>query len=324
MSRSVPSSVAAVRGAHRFAAFLACCVVLLISAGALVTSKQAGLSVPDWPLSYGSLNPPRWWEIENVRAEHGHRLIAGTVALMTVVLSVWLHRRESRRWVRRLSLVAVGTVLAQALLGGLTVLFFLPTPISVSHAGLAQLFLCLVVTLAMVTAANWPRDRGRGGTQLLPLAPITTVAVYLQILLGAVMRHSGAGLAIPDFPLAFGRLVPPELSFPIAIHFAHRLGAVTVATLVVATLVQAARRGWQHAGVRAPVLVLGLLVTAQITLGAFVVLTEKAVLVNTAHVGVGATLLATSLVLSLNSWRYGRGGDDVSPVEMRAVEGVAS
>lgn len=306
MSRSASHSVKAVRGLHLFAAFLACYVVLLITAGALVKSLEAGLSVPDWPLSYGSLNPPRWWEIENVRAEHGHRLIAGSVALMTIALSVWIYRRESRRWVKRLSLAAVAAVLAQALLGGLTVLFFLPTSISVSHAGLAQLFLCMIVTLAMVTSASWPRDAARGrGTQLLGLAPVTTVAVYVQILLGAVMRHSGAGLAIPDFPLVFGRLVPPKLSFPIAIHYAHRVWAMVLVILVVATLAQAARRGWRLPGIRIPVLTLGVLVTAQITLGAFVVLTEKAVLVNTLHVGVGATVLATSLVLSLNSWRYG-------------------
>jgi len=113
--QSTPSTA---RAPHRFAVFLACCVVLLITAGALVTSKQAGLAVPDWPLSYGSLNPPRWWQIENVRAEHGHRLIAGTVALMTVALAVWLHRREPRRWVKRLSLVAVAAVHSACASGG--------------------------------------------------------------------------------------------------------------------------------------------------------------------------------------------------------------
>ncbi len=151
---------------------------------------------------------------------------------------------------------------------------------------------------------------------------MTTAAVYLQILIGAVMRHSGAGLAIPDFPLAFGRLVPPEFTFPIAIHYTHRLGAVVVAALIVSTIAQAVRYGWCHAGVRLPAIGLGLLVITQITLGATVVLTEKAVLWNTLHVGVGALVLATSLVLSLNGWRLGGRHETVASGEP-AMEGVA-
>ena len=310
-------------GPHRFAAFLACCVVLLITAGALVTSKQAGLSVPDWPLSYGGLNPPRWWQIENVRAEHGHRLIAGTVALMTVLLAVWLHRRESRRWVRRLSLVAVAAVLAQALLGGMTVLFFLPTPVSVSHAGLAQLFLCLVVTLAVVTAPSWPRRPGWRSGHAVPVARWTTACIYGQILLGAVVRHTDSGLAIPDFPLAFGKLIPPSWDFGIAIHFAHRMGALIVVSMIAATWVSARRSAWRHRGIRLPALLLLLLVGVQVTLGALVVLTGKAVLPNTVHVAVGATVLATSLVLTLGSWRLGSGTGGAK-VGATAAEGAPS
>lgn len=293
------------RGPHRFAVFLACAVVLLITAGGLVKSLEAGLSVPDWPTSYGGFNPPRWWEIENVRAEHGHRLIAGTVALLTVGLAVWLHLRERRRWVKRLSLVAVAAVLLQALLGGITVLFFLPTVISVSHAALAEIFLCLVVTLAVVTSPGWRRQRDRAAASppRISLAPLLVGTVFVQILIGAVMRHTGAGLAIPDFPLAFGRLVPPELTFPIAVHYTHRVGAVLVAALVVGVIVQVARWGWWHPGLRYPALALGLLVAVQITLGALVVLSGRAVLPNTVHVGVGATVLALSMVLSLNARR---------------------
>src|SRR5436305_976941 len=134
---------------HRFATVLACLVVLLIAAGALVKSKEAGLSVPDWPLSYGGFNPPHWWRIETVRAEHGHRMFAGTIALLTVLLAILLQRGERRAWVRRLGWSAVGAVLAQAVLGGITVLFFLPPAISIAHAGLAELFLCLVTAIAV-------------------------------------------------------------------------------------------------------------------------------------------------------------------------------
>jgi heme a synthase len=300
------------RGLHRYASLLACAIVLLIAAGGWVKSLEAGLAVPDWPLSYGSLNPPRWWQIENVRAEHGHRLLAGTVALLTVGLAVWTSRQEERRWVRRLGWLAVAAVVAQAALGGLTVLFFLPTAISVSHAALAELFLCLVTTLAVVTSRAWVQARPgasslplgtlRGALSLARHAAALTALVYGQILLGAIVRHTGAGLAIPDFPLVFGGWVPAQWSFPVGIHYAHRLGALAVAVTAGWLLVRLARSGvWLGASV--PRWALGALVVTQIGLGGAVVLTGKAPLVNTLHVATGASLLAVSLILSL---RLGR------------------
>lgn len=296
------------RGLHRFAVLLACAVVLLITAGGLVKSLEAGLSVPDWPLSYGSLNPPRWWQIETVRAEHGHRLIAGTVALLTIALAVWVGRRDERRWVRRLAYLAVVAVVAQALLGGLTVLLFLPAPISVSHAALAQIFLCLIVTIAVVTSRWWLTGReafedSGSVRRVARLATAATALIYLQILVGAVMRHTGAGLAIPDFPLAFGGLIPPRFDFGIAIHFAHRLGALLVATVIFWTFGRVLRLTSQERRLVTSSGVMTLLVLIQGTLGGLVVLTSKAPLPNTLHVGTGAALLATSLSLSLASWR---------------------
>jgi cytochrome c oxidase assembly protein subunit 15 len=295
------------RGIHLFAVVLAFAVVLLITAGGLVKSLEAGLSVPDWPLSYGSLNPPRWWQIETVRAEHGHRLIAGTVALLTIALAIWIGRREERRWLRRLAYLAVATVLAQALLGGLTVLFFLPTPISVSHAGLAQIFLCLIVTIAVVTSRWWvegtaPVEDSGAFRRVAQLATATTGLIYLQILVGAIMRHTGAGLAIPDFPLAFGGLIPPRFDFAIGIHFAHRLGALLVATVIFWTFGRVLRLASQARRLVASSGIMTLLVLVQGTLGGFVVLSGKAALPNTLHVGTGAALLAVSLILVLTSW----------------------
>ncbi len=319
------------RGLHRFAIVLVCCVILLISAGALVTSTESGLSVPDWPLSYGSLNPPSWWTISTVRAEHGHRLIAGTVATLTVILAVWIGVRENRRWVRRLAYLAVATVLSQALLGGLTVLFFLPTPVSVAHASLAEVFLCLTVTLAVVTSRWWRRAEGEpatvpGARRLFDVARVTTGLVFFQIFLGAVMRHSGAGLAIPDFPLVFGGLIPPAFDFPIAIHYSHRLGALAVTAAVVVTLVRALRLPSAAAGLRAVAVGLATLVAIQISLGAAVVLTGKAVVPNTAHVATGATILATSLLLTLGSWRSARAAVPSSAGAVRdpAFEGTGA
>jgi cytochrome c oxidase assembly protein subunit 15 len=300
-------------GIHRFATVLACLVVLLIAAGALVKSKEAGLSVPDWPLSYGGFNPPHWWRIETVRAEHGHRMFAGTIALLTTLLAILLQRKDRRPWVRGLGWSAVGAVVAQAVLGGVTVLLFLPPAVSIAHAGLAELFLCLVTALAVVTGRSfWTAPSGTVSPDargVATLAAATTAMVYVQILLGAVMRHNGAGLAIPDFPLAFGRLVPDHFDFKIGIHYAHRLGALTVAILVLWTAARILSRFRHERTLTLPALGMVGLVVLQITLGALVVLTRKAVTPNTVHVATGASLLATSLVLSLYSRRLARAAE---------------
>ncbi len=291
---------------HKYAVVLVCMVVGLISAGALVTSTGAGLSVPDWPTSYGGINPPNWWRISTVRAEHGHRLIAGTIGLMTIFLAVWIHRAESRDWVKRLAWAALATVVVQAFLGGTTVLFYLPTAISVAHAGTAQLFLCLVTLIAVVTSKSWIRlsqelwptyngDRPRRITRWLPFA------VYAQVLVGAIMRHSGAGLAIPDFPLVFGGLLPSDWSFPIAIHYLHRVGALVVGVWIVMAWLETRRGGETVRGVVWPTWVLLVLLATQITLGALVVLSGKAPLPNTIHVTVGASIFAVSILLAANT-----------------------
>ena len=297
------------RSRHRFAVLLTFAVVALVAAGALVTSKGAGLSVPDWPLSYGSLNPPQWWEIENVRAEHGHRLFAGLVALFTATLAAWTWRCEPRRWVRRLCYSAVAVVLLQAVLGGLTVLLFLPTSVSVGHAGIAEIFLGLITTLAVVTSRGWLEEHSEEGLHASQFEAIRRAAVslsalvYCQILVGAVMRHSGAGLAIPDFPLAFGRLIPRDWSFAIGIHYVHRLGGVIIAATILVVFFRILRRALAVRALLVPSALLVVLVCTQIVLGGAVVLTGKAVLPNTIHVGVGASIWAMSLVLALNATR---------------------
>jgi cytochrome c oxidase assembly protein subunit 15 len=127
------------RNVHSFAVFTALCTFGLLIAGALVTSNDAGLSVPDWPLSYGSLMPPM---VGGIFYEHGHRMIAAFVGTLSVILAIWLWRVEQRAWVRWLGVAAVGAVVAQGILGGITVLFFLPPAVSSAHATLAQLFFC--------------------------------------------------------------------------------------------------------------------------------------------------------------------------------------
>ena len=291
------------RGLHRFAVATAAATLLLVVAGGLVTSTESGLSVPDWPTTYGQ-NPftfpvSKW--VGGIRFEHTHRLVASTVGLMTVVLAVWLQLREKRQWVRRLGWAALAAVVAQGVLGGLTVLFLLPTAVSVAHACLAQTFFGIAVTLAVVTSPRFAAGESAPSSAVSRASVLATALVFLQLLLGAVMRHTKAGLAIPDFPLAFGRLVPPMTSFAVAIHFAHRVGAVVVACGVAACVVLAVRAG--RPGLARMAWFMAVIVAAQGTLGALTVLSKKDVLITTAHVATGALLLGASVVFALISRR---------------------
>jgi heme a synthase len=290
---------------HPFAAFVAAATALLIFAGGLVTSTGSGLSVPDWPNTYGwfMFAFPLEKMVGGIFYEHSHRLIASVVGFLIVVLAVWLWRAEPRPWVRRLGYAALGAVIAQGVLGGITVLWFLPDPISIAHAGLAQLVFCLTVTIAVVTSAGWKRGYPTNDATLQTVAIVTTVATYAQILVGATMRHTDAGLAIPDFPLAFGHLVPPLWTPPIAIHYAHRIGALIVTFLVIATTGHVLRHHRSNPELRRPSLLLLAFVAVQLTLGALTVLSGKQYVINSLHVVTGAAVLGTSLVLTLRAHR---------------------
>jgi cytochrome c oxidase assembly protein subunit 15 len=292
---------------HRYARVLAAATLLLVAAGGMVTSTNSGLSVPDWPTTYGRqmFSFPFSQMVGGIFYEHGHRLIASVVGLLTIGLALGLWRAESRPWVRRLGWIAVAAVVAQGVLGGLTVIYLLPDAISISHAGLAQIFFSLTVSLALFTSPTWrrPPTAPADDPGLRRLLVVTTLLVYGQILLGATMRHTGAGLAIPDFPLAFGRLVPPFWSSGIALHFAHRMGAVVVTVLVAMAIARIVRRHGARAELVRPAWLLAAAVAVQVTLGAFVVLTGKQPVVNTLHVATGSVVLATSLLLTLRAFR---------------------
>jgi len=336
---------------HRFSTLVAACTVLLILAGGLVTSHGAGLSVPDWPTSYGwnmFTFPPSMW-VANILYEHGHRLVASTVGFLTIILAAWLWIAEPGRWLRWLGIAALGTIVAQGILGGLTVLFFLPAAVSTAHAGLAEVFFCIVVSIALFTSPGWReayvmRQRtlddvggpsgvrttyaGRAGSGpptddqaiLRRIATTTTVLIYAQILLGATMRHTGAGLAIPDFPLMFGGLVPTHWDSKIAVHFSHRVGAVIVALGVLTTCRYVWTRSRDRRELVRPATVLAALVVLQVTLGARRVLSSNNPWINSVHVVCGALVLTTSLVLTLRTWR-GAFADASSFVEASADRG---
>jgi cytochrome c oxidase assembly protein subunit 15 len=291
-------------GLHRFAVLTAGATFVLLFLGGLVTSTGSGLAVPDWPLSFGQVFPPM---VGGVLFEHGHRLAATVVGSLTVVLAIWTVIRESRPGVRTLGLFALLAVVLQGVLGGVTVLYKLPLAVSVTHACLAQAFFCITVALALVTGPGWGALGARSAIATSPslvvLAAGTTTLLFTQILLGALMRHMGAGLSIPDFPLAFGRVIPPLATSHIAVHFAHRVGALVVAVAVGGTVTQVLRHHGSEPALRRPALLAASLLLLQVTLGALTIWSGRAVLPTTMHLVVGAALLATSLVLALRAGR---------------------
>ncbi len=289
------------RGLSAFAKVLFGATFLLVLAGGLVTSTDSGLSVPDWPTTYGwnmfTFPVSKW--VGGIRFEHTHRLIASTVGFLTIVLAVWVFRKDARRGVKVLAAVALAAVILQGILGGLTVRYLLPTPISVAHACLAQTFFCLTLALALLESKGWSArspEPGADGSRRWAAAAVA--AIFVQLILGAWMRHSGAGLAIPDVPTSFGRVLPDHWSSKIAIAFAHRAWAAVVAVVVFGASF-AALRGTRDPFRRRPARLLQALLPLQVALGALSVITRKAVPVTVAHVGVGALLLACAVWLAL-------------------------
>lgn len=293
-------------GLRVFTKVVAASTFVLLLAGAMVTSTGSGLSVPDWPLSFGQWMPAMEG---GVLYEHGHRMIASFVGLLIVIEAVWLARVDPRPAVRALGWAALAGVVVQGLLGGLTVLLRLPDLVSVSHAALAELVFGATVALALVCSRSWaaaPDDPpvDAGVPSVFALATGTAAMIWLQIVLGAVVRHTGAGLVIPDFPLAYGQIVPPLVSTPVALHFAHRVGAVVVLLAVAWVAIRTCRAHGGRAALAAPASLLAALVVVQIGLGGWTVLSRKAAWVTSAHLGVGALLWATALVLALNARRH--------------------
>jgi cytochrome c oxidase assembly protein subunit 15 len=295
---------------HLFAMLVAATTGILIFAGGLVTSTESGLSVPDWPNTYGYFMFffPLEKMVGGIRYEHTHRLIASTVGFLILVLAAWLWRSETRSWVRRLGYLALAAVITQGILGGITVLWYLPDPISIAHASLAQIVFCLTMTIALVTSPGWKRAYATNAPApddriLQRVAAVTTGLIYLQIVVGATMRHTEAGLAIPDFPLMFGQLIPPHWDPKIAIHFAHRVGALIVSLAILATTGHVFYHHRTRPELLRPAMLLLALLATQVTLGALTVLSKKEFIINSLHVVTGASVLVTSLVLTLRAHR---------------------
>jgi cytochrome c oxidase assembly protein subunit 15 len=284
------------RSHHRFASLAAGCVFLLIVAGALVTSNEAGLSVPDWPTSFGSLYriPPL---IGGVKFEHGHRMLAEFIGLLTIGVAVWTQKVDQRRWMRILGWSALGTVIAQGVLGGLTVLFYLPPAISTAHATLGQTFFCIMVSIAFFTSQSWVQApvaviRADTRPRLASLSLLTVAVVWLQLILGAAFRHSGI------------RLLP------------HLIGACVVFCMVSWLAISTLKRHRETPQLATPAAVLLTLLAVQVTLGVASYITRvlwsqgastplaSMVVATVAHVACGALVLVTTVILAIQIHRH--------------------
>ncbi|MEA3188844.1 MAG: heme a synthase [Chthoniobacter sp.] len=291
----------------RYAKLVVLATLALIFVGGMVTSLDAGLSVPDWPTSYGYnmfTFPVSQW-VGGVFFEHTHRLFASAVGLLTTVLAIWIWKADRRVWVRRLGFGAFVLVAMQGVFGGLRVTK-LSVPLAMLHACTAQAFLCVLIVLAAALSPRWnerPPLADRDGKSVNALSWTLMAAVYCQLILGAVMRHMKAGLAIGDFPLAFGRLIPPMWSAQIAIHFAHRVGALCVVMVALTTAWKILRAAPKSRALFLPMWTIIALLTLQIALGAHVIWLAKAPVVTTLHVMNGAAILGTSLLLALRATR---------------------
>jgi cytochrome c oxidase assembly protein subunit 15 len=321
------------RWLHHFARFTAIATLLLICSGGMVTSKGVGLAVPDWPTTFGYnmfLFPISKW-IGGIFFEHTHRLIASTVGLLTIMLAIWIWRADERRWLRNLGLAALGAVILQGVLGGLRVTL-LKDEIGIFHACLAQAFLGMLIVITLATSRLWHRipenDSMPAAIRSLSRIVIcTTILIYLQLGLGATMRHQHRDLSILDFPLAYGKIIPDtsparlaEINswrdaralsdvtpFQIWLQLTHRFLALIIAAGVIASLFLARRAG-QSAGTLSRFSDLWfLLLACQITLGAWVIWSNKAADVATAHVAIGATMFALGVSFSAVCLRVLRG-----------------
>src|ERR1700722_9492801 len=283
------------RAHHAFAVFVACATLVVITAGALVTSNDAGLSVPDWPTSFGYLvKVPHF--VGGVRYEWSHRMVAGTLVSLTLTIALWTFLVEKRRWLRWLAVGAFCTVIAQAILGGLTVLLFQPPAVSTAHATVAQTFFCIAVSIALFTGRKWVEEQPQvefdsRRPSLSRLTFLSIFVLYVQLILGGMFRHHGMS------------------------WWPHVLNAAIVSFVLAWTAIRAISAYSHIEAVRRPAIIMISLLITQLCLGFTAFLTRVAWGRNTvqpelpmvastvAHVAVGALLLATTVVLAIQVWR---------------------
>jgi len=327
---------------HRFAVLTAVITIFLLGIGGLVTSHEAGMSVPDWPTSYGYnmfALPIKFWR-GGAFFEHSHRLLASGAGFLTTVLAVWLWLKDPRKWMKWLGVAAFVLVVAQGVLGGLRVTLKMDN-LGVIHGVVGQSFFILTCAIALFTSRFW--GRWSAGEKMFfvtrglwTLALATTILIFCQLALGATMRGQHAGLAIPDFPTAYGKLWPdtsadavarynaehmdvvaenPITAFQIILQMAHRIIALAIFILVAAV----AWLSWKRLGGKNLLAKLAFfwlaLVVCQIALGAWTVWSNKAADVATAHVLVGALSLVTGALWCIIAFGRREGATITAPTK---------
>ena len=308
---------------HRFAWFTAGATLLLICSGGMVTSKGVGLAVPDWPTTFGYnmfFFPVSKW-VGGILFEHTHRLLGSTIGLLTIILVVWLWRSNAERWVKALGWASLGAVILQGILGGLRVTL-LKDEIGILHACLAQAFLGMLVIIALATSPLW-RKLSRSAAQIpgrswTIFATVICALIYAQLALGATMRHQHRDLAITDFPLAYGQIIPPTDAATIArinvareaqamsevsaaqiwLQMAHRFLAAIIGLTILAFWFVVRREREIAPALRSLSTFWLLLVAVQIALGAWTIWSNKAADIATAHVAVGAITFSVGIAIS--------------------------
>ena len=319
---------------RRYSKVLCAVTIFLIALGALVKSTESGLSVPDWPTTYGKFMfaYPLNKMAGGIKYEHTHRMLASVVGLLTLILSVWLLRiRKLPVWIKRLGIFAFLAVVLQGVLGGLTVLFFVPVWLSTFHGVLAQTFFILVIFIAYALSVErnkrWHIDEESYSPMVLRLAMILMLMVYIQLIIGNVMRHAQAGLAVPDFPTMgwsffptfdqawlnrinqwrFENNLDPVNMGQVCIHLFHRLWAFLILINVLWLNNVVYKECLNRPLILKTVYWLNIAVILQVTLGISTVLSHKEVYTTTLHVTTGALVLGLSFLMVLRAspltWR---------------------
>ncbi|MBI3602576.1 MAG: COX15/CtaA family protein [Candidatus Omnitrophica bacterium] len=309
-----------------FSKFLCAATLLLIFLGALVKSTESGLSVPDWPTTYGHFMFafPLDQMVGGIKYEHTHRLVASIVGLLTLVLCIWLWLSSMNLWLKRWGLWAFLIVVAQGILGGLTVKYFLPVWLSMTHGVLAQTFFLMTIMLAYALSMEHKHRRhlnDAADSQWIRFVLIFTGMVYIQLILGNWMRHTHSGLAIGDFPTMGGTIIPtmdqamlnrintwrfennlePVTMAQVHIHLLHRIWALFILFQLLYINYLAYQKYLNRPLIMKTLFWLNLAVVAQIMLGISTVLFKKEMMVTTLHVTGGAIVLALSFILLLRS-----------------------
>lgn len=280
---------------HWFSVFVACATFCLLIAGALVTSNDAGLSIPDWPTSFGSFRVPPLYG--GIQYEWSHRAIAFSIGLLTIGIALWTWISDCRPWMKALALGALVTIVAQGILGGLTVLYFQPPLVSSAHAAVGQTFFCIACAIALFTSRSWVEEKpviemDDRRPHLLTLSFLSIFILYVQLILGAMFRHQGMS------------------------WLPHVLNAPLVTIVVGWTAVRAILRHSKIAAIRRPAIAMLSLLIVQLFLGFVAFMTrvewgrnagqpELPMVISTvAHVVTGALLLAATFILTIQAWRH--------------------